>query len=713
MAYIDNLVASITDPILRGALEEEVRKLTDQRQFGLVFNEHKPESVVLHKQTQIRRGDKVHVMRDGSRDRTQVDDSGVWVVQATMSGTAHLQHKADAQVTRQEPVSRCVVVREFGDPIYPGLRLTKRLENGGDRPFHAVIRGENFHTLQALKYPHAGEVDAVYIDPPYNTGARDWKYNNDYVDDTDPYRHSKWLSFMEKRLNVAKDLLNPNSSVLIVTIDEKEVHHLGMLLDKVYRGVPRQMVTIVINPNGVARGRELARVEEYAFFLFLGEAAPAPVVDSMLNVDPSSSGRTGVRWERLMRGGSNSRRQDRPNLFYPVYVDPEHRVIVEVGEPIPATADRSAVQDLPGLVTVWPVRSNGEEANWRTSSTYLRELLKTGHARVGAYNAKNNRWSILYLGKAQIRRIEEGQIVVTGRRPDGSLVLESVDQEARRTAKTVWNRPSHKAGEYGSALVKKFTGNRSFPFPKSLYAVEDALRVAVGDKPDALVVDFFAGSGTTAHAVMRLNHQDGGTRRSIIITNNEVSPHEAEALRAQGHVPGDPEWEKQGICEYITIPRMIAAVTGKTRTGRPITGEYKFHDPFPIADGLHENVEFFELTYEDAGLVSLGRKFQAIAPLLWMMAGAQGARIDTIDAQMGWSIPDDANYGVLFDPQTWSDFMGEATRRANSDRPLSHAFVVTDAESEYRQIISKLPNGITPHRLYSDYLRSFEINIPD
>lgn len=711
MAHIDNLVASIADPTLRGALEAEIHKLTDQRQFGLVFNEHKPESILLPMQTTVRRGDKVHVLNSNPVDRVDIDDTGVWIVRSVSKGFADLQHKTEPTMCRTEPISRCVIVREFGDPVYPGLRSLGQVARGEDKPVHAVIKGENYHALQALLYPHAGKVDAIYIDPPYNTGARDWKYNNDYVDDGDPYRHSKWLSFMEKRLRIAKALLNPASSVLIVTIDEKEVHRLGLLLDQVFPGVPRQMVTIVINPNGSARGRELARVEEYAFFLFLGDAAPALVTDSMLDTESGSGpSPAGVRWERLLRGGSTARRQDRPNLFYPVFVDPVERVVVEVGEPLPPHVLRSTVPNRPGLATVWPLRTNGEEARWRTSAEYLRELLKAGHARVGAYDAKNDRWSVLYLGKAQIRRIEAGQIKVTGRRIDGSVELEADGEQTRRIAKTVWNRPSHKAGEYGSSLVKKFTGNRAFPFPKSLYAVEDALRIAVADRPNALVVDFFAGSGTTAHAVMRLNRQDGGTRRSIMVTNNEVSPEEASALRSAGHQPGDPEWEAQGICDYITIPRVTAAVTGRTPDGAPIAGDYRFVDEFPMSEGLEENVEFFELSYEDPALVSMGRKFHAIAPLLWMMAGARGPRIDAIEGERGWSIPRGATYGVLFEPANWSDFVDEVNRRADSEQPLTHAFIVTDADAEYRQIISKLPVGLVTQRLYRDYLSNFEIN---
>ena len=121
------------------------------------------------------------------------------------------------------------------EPIYPYLKPMDTVCNAPDSDlWHTLIEADNYHALQLLEYLYAGKVDCIYIDPPYNTGARDWKYNNDYVDGADTYRHSKWLSFMQKRLKLAKKLLNPKDSVLIVTIDEKEYLHLGCLLEEMF-----------------------------------------------------------------------------------------------------------------------------------------------------------------------------------------------------------------------------------------------------------------------------------------------------------------------------------------------------------------------------------------------------------------------------------------------------------------------------------------------
>ncbi|MGV8294843.1 DNA methyltransferase, partial [Pseudomonas aeruginosa] len=174
-------------------------------------------------------------------------------------------------------LSELVVIAEFRDTIWPGLVSTGTVQCGGDKPFHSVINGENYHVLKALNYTPRGKVDAIYIDPPYNTGAKDWKYNNDYVEGDDIYRHSKWLAMMERRLLVAKELLNPLDSVLIATIDEKEYLRLGLLLEQTFPEARIQMISSVINPKGATRRSAFGRTDEYLFFVMFGEAAPVPV----------------------------------------------------------------------------------------------------------------------------------------------------------------------------------------------------------------------------------------------------------------------------------------------------------------------------------------------------------------------------------------------------------------------------------------------------
>jgi adenine-specific DNA-methyltransferase len=231
--------------------------------------------------------------------------------------------------------------------------------------------------------------------------------------------------------------------------------------------------------------------------------------------------------------------------------------------------------------------------------------------------------------------------------------------------------------------------------------VEDALRFFVADKPKALIVDFFAGSGTTAHAVMRLNHQDGGRRRSISVTNNEVNDEEVSLLK-RGLRSGDEEWDSQGICERVTKPRIRAAVTGLTPGGEPIDGDYKFVDEFPMSEGLDENVEFFTLTYENPALVELDMAFERIAPLLWMRAGAQGRMI--AERRQDFDVAD--TYAVLFSVDAAKEYLKEVAAAEG----LRIAYIVTDEEPQFQAIAGQLPDGVESVRLYESYLRTFEIN---
>ena len=692
---LDVLLEKVDDSALRADLRVAIDRVRAKRSFGLVFESHLPERVRLPDHP-VRRGVKV-VRRDGPSEPLLVRrvENG----SATLMGSDGLNENVD--------VSDLVVIAEFGEAIYPGLTRVGSIDRGADKPAHIVIKAENHHALEALQFTHAGRIDCIYIDPPYNTGARDWKYDNNYVDTDDSYRHSKWLAFLERRLTLVKQLLNPADSVLIVTIDEKEYLRLGLLLEQLFSNSVRQMATIVINPLGQARKQELARVEEFAYFVFLGGASPATGLDDLLSSEQTgdTNRERRVRWEWLLRGGTNSRRSDRPNLFYPIYIDPLTRTVVNVGDALPIDVDRRTVDDLDGCITVWPLRRNGDEGNWRTSPRYLRELLEAGYAKVGAYDKPNDRWSLLYLGKAQIRRIEQRELTVVGRHADGSVQLERTGSRSL-TPKTVWNRSSHRAGEHGTNLLKRFIPGRSFPFPKSLYAVEDALRIGVAKRPDAVVLDFFAGSGTTTHAVMRLNREDGGRRQSISVTNNEVSADEASALRRLGHRPGDTDWEALGIFDYITRPRINAAASGMTPEGVVVRGDYKFGDEFPMAEGFEENVEFLELTYLDPLDVELDRAFTAIAPLLWMRAGGIGAVIGACLNGEGRRKPYafTKHYGVLFNPDAWRTFVDRLPESART------VFIVTDSSSTFAGIAEALPERVEAVRLYENYLTTFAIN---
>jgi adenine-specific DNA-methyltransferase len=692
--------AKAKDPQLGADLDREFKVLSSRLPFGLNFERHRPEVVELP-QRPIRKGDKARVLP--VRGSTKKGDQRLWLVKAihkTKEGrVADLELLgAEEPELRTVGLDDLVVVAEFRDTIYPGLVSTGKVQRGDNKPFHTVINGENYHALKALTYTHRGKVDAIYIDPPYNTGAKDWKYNNDYVEGDDLYRHSKWLAMMERRLMVIKELLNPADSVLIVTIDEKEYLRLGMLLEQVFPEAAIQMISSVINPKGSARTGRFSRVDEYIYFVFLGSSKVIPWRTDMLR-EVNEDGRS-VRWAGLMRNGEGSRRTRIPSMFFPIFIDKETGRYHSTGEPPPVDVKPSEIPVPEGTIAIFPIDGNGQELMWRLSPSSFREYLEIGHAKFGPRNKKTGLRSVSYLQSGIRQMIKSGEIVAIGRDSEGALELEFADFVGTRSPGTLWNMVSHSASEHGAGLLKRIVPGRRFPYPKSLYAVEDCLRFVLSKKENAVVVDFFSGSGTTAHAVMRLNRQDGGRRQCISVTNNEVAADEQKLLREQGLRPGDAEWEKHGICDYITKPRVRAAITGITPNGEPIKGDYKFTDEFPMSDGFEENAEFFTLTYETPISVSHNRAFARIAPLLWLRAGSRGRRIDKVP-EAGWEVSD--TYGLLVDVDCAAPFVQAVTQ----SQGFTVAFIVTDDDRRFQSIARRLPGNVEPVRLYESYLTNF------
>lgn len=697
MSRLTDLIAQTKakNPQMGADLDREFKILSSRLPFGLNFERHSPEAVELPQRV-IRKGDKVRVLPE--RGSSKQGDQRLWQIKlirkAGESKVADLELLGDADSqTQTVALADLVVVAEFRDTIYPGLVSTGKVQRGAeDKPFHTVINGENFHVLKALTYTHRGCVDVIYIDPPYNTGAKDWKYNNDYVEEEDLYRHSKWLAMMERRLLVAKELLNPTDSVLIATIDEKEYLRLGLLLEQVFPEARIQMVTSVINRKGIIRGNEFTRTNEFIYFAFFGSAR--------LNPNRAETGDS-VRWASLRRTDIESRRgtaKGGQSQFFPIYVNRETSVIEAVGNPISPIEDRNSISDKEGCFTIWPVRPDGTEMNWGLTPESLKKRLKDGFVRASS-GRKNKEPALYYLTSGQIKEVAAGDLKVTGFEPSGAAIVEF--ETGKSTIPTTqWDQESHSAQEHGKSIIKALIPGHAFDFPKSLYAVEDALRFFVSSKKRAVVLDFFSGSGTTAHAVMRLNRQDGGRRRCISVTNNEVAADEQKTLREQGLRPGDAEWEKYGICDYITKPRVASAITGKTPTGAPIKGDYKFTDEFPMAEGFQENAEFFTLTYETTVSISQNRAFARIAPLLWMRAGSRGSRIDKLP-DAGWAVAD--AYGLLVDVDTATPFC----KAVNVASGLSLAYIVTDDDRRFQAIAHRLPDGVEPVRLYESYLTNF------
>jgi adenine-specific DNA-methyltransferase len=699
MAKVEDLIGEIADARLRSEVAREVAALKKQKKFGLVFEEHIPEQILLPS-LPVKEGLRVAKRGGNTKEAFLVE---------TVYGNGKVRVRRESGVDEEETIRAkdLVVIKRFGEPIYPTLVPVAQLIRAEGRPFHTIINADNFHALQLLLYCHAGQVDLIYIDPPYNTGARDWKYNNDYVDSNDQYRHSKWLAMMKRRLMLAKRLLNPDTGVLIVTIDEHEVHHLGVLLEGVFPACARQMVTIVINQKGVAQGR-LARVEEYALVVFMPKAFLKKHHDDLLSPEERRNEKRFMtpRWEWLLRGGNNSRREDRPGLFYPIHVDPVRKTITGVGEVLPLE-EKPDLRNAADGTAAWPIRTNGSLGNWQLKPATLRGLIKGGFVKLGGFDKNRGTWTVLYLNSGTRVRIEKGEIRIVGRDSiTGAVEVEFANEEARqRNIKTVWHRGTHDSGIYGSSVLRSVVGDGvNFPFPKSLYSVRDAIGAIVRDKPNALILDFFAGSGTTFHATCLLNVEDGGHRRCILVTNNEVNEKQTKRLNEQGYWPGDPEFEQHGICESVTWPRCEYATQGHRDDGTPLPGMYL--DGKEMKEGFQENLEYLRLDFLDPHEVAYGEKFEAILPILWLMAGAKGER-ETARGFGKWFIPKNSPYAVLIREEHFAEFKRELQDRSD----ITLIFLVTDSEEAFREMSSGLAGRPQTRMLYKSYLDNFRINV--
>ncbi|MDA8227014.1 MAG: DNA methyltransferase [Desulfitobacterium hafniense] len=633
MAAINDLLRQVPDATLRSRLEQEFSRLAKNKKFGLVFEEHIPECTPLYGIT-VKRGSTV------ARKAGRIND--VFTVVKLIGDAAHCRNKATGE-TVSIPLTELVSVAQFGEPIFPMLQPIASVENAPDSDlWHTLIEADNYHALQLLEYLYPKQVDCIYIDPPYNTGAKDWKYNNDYVDSSDSWRHSKWLSMMQKRLRIAKRILNPENSVLIVAIDDNELFSLGILLDELFPGTERQLINITINPKGKARDGRLSQVDEYLIIVYLGEAkAQEQIVDTMAKE---------IRWPYLRRSDVESARGTKKGgvrQFYPIYVNVNTEKVVSVGDPLAPDQDINNVPHITDTVPVFPIREDGKHMNWGLTSPSFEYALNNGFIKVTKSSNLFQPYNFTYVTLPSIRKIEDGLYQVIGHREDGSKIVVVPNGKPQKST-TAWSKNLYDANAYGSQLIGNVLPNIKFPFPKSLYSVIDVLRVFVGSNPNALIIDFFAGSGTTLHAANLLNAEDGGHRQCILVTNNEVSVDEARDLQREGYQPGDPEWERHGICRAVTWPRTKYSILGKRADDTALTGEY-----FTNQTVTKEVPRTFRQLRFDSEAMDLNAKKDIVALL--------GGKLpqNLVTRQGAFIVSEKHTISVLFDPTAAEAWVAE------------------------------------------------------
>ena len=355
------------------------------------------------------------------------------------------------------------------------------IDNGGQMNF--LIEGDNLASLKLLEKTHAGKVDVIYIDPPYNTGAKDWKYNNDYVDGNDTFRHSKWLSMMNPRLNIAKQLLT-DRGILVCAIDHYELSTICMLLDGIFGEENRLgIVSVVHKPEGRNQEKFFATSNEFALF-YAKDIKRCSFQKVILTEEKQSEfsmqdaiGR--YKLEPLIaknhgRGGDDKNlRINRPHKYYPIYVTQDGEISLDESD---------------NCTAIYP-KSQSTERTWK----YTKEIM--------------------------LSKIASGEIVAQASSKTYKL-YEKYRESKGELIKTHWIKKEYNANFGGTKVLNEILGSvGGFDFPKSLYLIEDTLKIT--SRKNSTIVDFFAGSGTTGHAVLKLNKEDRGQRKFILCTNNE------------------------------------------------------------------------------------------------------------------------------------------------------------------------------------------------
>jgi len=408
---------------------------------------------------------------------------------------------------------------------------TKKIITDKKKPMNILIEGDNYHALQVLNYTHKGKIDVIYIDPPYNTGARDWKYNNNYVEADDVYRHSKWLSFMNNRLKLAKNLLKKDG-IICVTVDDYEMPRLWLLLEEIF-GSTNHLGTVTIRnyPSGRKTKRKVAQIHEYALFFGKPDSSIKNLQKDFSEKShkyvqdkdgswycPTNLRKQGIDSTALRKNGKISDR------FYPIYYNPK-------------TGEISSKKKL--LIKILSIDPKGEKRIWRRGRDVIDEMYKRGDL-----------W---------VQKTKYGFQVYFKFR--GGLNGEP--------PKSIWYDSKFSASEHGTRILNEILGQRElFQYPKSVMAVEECIK-ASSDRKDAIILDFFAGSGTTGHAVLDLNKEDGENRKFILCTNND-----------------------NNICTEVCYPRIKKVIKGyKNPKGEKV-------------EGLGSNLRYFKTELLDVDHIS-------------------------------------------------------------------------------------------------------------
>lgn len=385
----------------------------------------------------------------------------------------------------------------------------KEIKKVNDDQFNFLLEGDNLHSLYLLEKTHSGKIDMIYIDPPYNTGSKDFMYNDAVVDQEDSFRHSKWLSFMNRRIQLSKKLLTENG-VIFISIDDNELSQLKMLCDSIFdENNFIGLITVVGNP----RGRDYGGIAKMNDYILAYAKSKTYKINKIKDDDKKFKMYDeygGFELRELRNRNIKFHKDNRPNLCYPFYVNPnelDENGLLEL-----------SIEAKEGFVEVWPAMSQGIQTVWR--------------------------W-----GKP--KSIENMNIHIKGKpmKEKGRYMIVEKYREEKVMARSVWWDKDTNT-EKGTLLLKEIFGSKIFDYPKPMEMIKRICEM--GCDKNSIILDFFAGSGTTGHAVLDLNKEDGGHRKFILCTNNE-----------------------NNICEEITYKRLENVINGYGKVeGMPANLKY-------------------------------------------------------------------------------------------------------------------------------------------
>lgn len=431
----------------------------------------------------------------------------------------------------------------------PILQRVKEKEiKTDDSDDNILIEGDNYHALTCLNYTHKGKIDVIYIDPPYNTGKADeWKYNDKYVDENDGYRHSKWLNMMEKRLKLAINLLS-EKGILFISINDYEFSQLKLISDSIFKE-ENFIDNFIIrsNPRGNQAKKLTASEHEYLLCYAKNIKNLTPLgFNKNKNEFKKKDNNRYYREIGLRKRGAGARRIDAPNQFYPIYYNVINQEI-------------SIKKNKDTDIEIFPMLSDGTEGRWRWSFKSVEENKHKLIAR-----------------EVNRKGIKEYDI----------FEKDYFESDKLTKIKSIFYE---KDVNYENATeeLKEIFNSKVFEYPKPLFLIKKLLESLNEDYKT--ILDFFAGSGTTGHAVLELNKQDGGNRKFILCNNNENK-----------------------ICEEVTYPRIHNVIKGYKFKGKDKTTLFEQKLTFSQLKNIDSIVEEFDKTIEEntAKFDEIEKKFE-------------------------------------------------------------------------------------------------------